>query len=431
VRTKTGAEREQQSLNVSTEPNVPALQRRTLLVLILSQISGTIGVGVAPSIGILLAGQVTDSETWAGLARVAATLGTALLGIPLGTLAARRGRRVALSTGWAIATVGGLVLMAAAQWSLAVPMFVGLFLFGAGSAVTMQARFAATDLEAPARKARSLSLVVWMATIGMVLGPNLGVPGEAISRMTGLTDYSSAFLLAVIFSAIAAVVVFVFMRPDPMLVSAQLSPAQQQTDDGQQAGALIGLLHEVRTNRLARIATVAIIVSQVVMTAVMTMTPVHVVHNGGTVTLVGVTISLHIFGMYALSPLAGALTDRHGNRFTMTIGLTVFLISLLIGVFWSKSMTMVVVSLVLLGVGWCFVNVSASALFARAVSSERRASFQGGVDALSYLFGAAAAFASGPLQALTGFSTLNLVAVACLIPLAMVLRRPVEDDVVR
>ena len=120
-------------------PDVSDIQRRTLIVLAMMQIIGTVGVGVAPTIGVLLATEVTDNEAWAGLARTASTLGAALMGMPLGNLAARRGRRVALSLGWWIAAVGGAFLVAAAQWSLVVPMFIGLTLIGSGSAVVLQA----------------------------------------------------------------------------------------------------------------------------------------------------------------------------------------------------------------------------------------------------------------------------------------------------
>ncbi len=409
-----------------SHPNldVPHIQRHTLAVLIISQIVGTIGIGVAPTIGILLAGEVTSSEAWAGLARVASTLGTASMGIPLGNLAARRGRRFALSTGWAIATVGGLILVAAAQWNLVVPLFAGLFLFGAGAAVTLQARFAATDLATPANKARSLSLVVWMSTIGMVLGPNLGAPGELVSRHTGLTPYASAFAIAVVFSTAAALLILVFLRPDPMLVSRQLEATERTTSPARARGALKVIFAEMRRNPSVRLAVVAIIVAQVVMVSIMTMTPVHVVHQGGSVTLVGITISLHVVGMYALAPVVGWLTDRLGNRFTIAVGVLILLASLAIGMIWPENMTGVVAALILLGLGWSFVNVSGSALFSRAVPSHARASAQGGVDALSNLFGATAAFASGPLMALTSFSMLSLAGVVFLIPLVALLLRP-------
>ncbi|MFZ1382223.1 MAG: MFS transporter [Scrofimicrobium sp.] len=417
------------SLGTQQSPSkldMAGIQKRTLLVLIISQIFGTIGVGVAPSIGILLAGEATDSEAWAGLARVAGILGAATMGIPLGDLAARRGRRVALTTGWVIATVGGLILIAAAQWSLTIPLFIGLFLFGAGSAVTLQARFAATDLATPSNKAKSLSLVVWMATIGMVLGPNLGVPGEWVSRSTGLSVYASAFLIAVVFSTIAALVVFFFLRPDPLLVADEVSNVKTSAIPSKSKGAIKSIVAEMKKNRPARVAVIAIIVAQIVMVSVMTMTPVHVMHEGGSLTLVGITISLHILGMYALAPIVGTLTDRYGNRMTMTTGGLILLLSLLIGIFWAEDMTWVMIALILLGVGWSFVNVSASALFAKVVSPETRASSQGGVDALANLFGATAAFASGPLMALTSFSALSMVGILFLVPLAIVLAKRIR-----
>lgn len=398
-----------------------ALQKRTLLVLVLSQVIGTIGLGVAPSIGILLAGEATNSEAWAGLARVAGTLGAATMGIPLGNLAARKGRRVALSTGWSIGALGAAILIVAAQWSLTVPLFVGLFLFGAGSAVTLQARFAATDLATPANKAGALSMVVWVSTIGMVIGPNLGAPGEVLGNLTGLTTYAAAFLIALVFSTFAAAVIFVFLRPDPLLVSDELGQSTNPTGPKRRRGALKSIGAEMRTNRAARNAVIAIIVAQVVMVSIMTMTPVHVMHEGGSVGQVGIIISLHIMGMFAFAPLVGALTDRYGNRFTIAVGAVIFAVSLVMGIFWATDMTGVTISLILLGLGWSFVNVSASALFARVVSTEARASSQGGVDALSNLFGATAAFASGPLMAATSFAGLSVAGALFMLPLVYVL----------
>jgi MFS family permease len=151
-----------------------ALQRRTMIVLAITQVVGTVGVGIAPSIGVLLAGEVTQNEAWAGLARTASTLGAALIGLPLGSLAARRGRRVALASGWWLAAFGAALLVASAQWSEPITLFAGLLAIGAGSAASLQSRFAATDLADPRHRGRSLALIVWVGTIGSVLGPNLG-----------------------------------------------------------------------------------------------------------------------------------------------------------------------------------------------------------------------------------------------------------------
>lgn len=413
------------------------VQRRTMRVLVIMQIIGTVGVGVAPSIGVLLAGEVTQNEAWAGLARTASTLGAALLGLPLGNLAARRGRRVALASGWWTAAAGAAILVAAAQWSLVVPLFIGLLLIGAGSAVSLQARFAATDLAEPHHKGRSLALVVWVGTIGSVLGPNLGVPGEILHRATGLSVFAGAFLVAAVCLGLAGVVVFLRLRPDPLLIlqaaagsavpapassaePAQLSSARPPVESaGKKRAPVRRILAELRTNPPARFAMIAILSAQVVMVSIMTMTPVHIAHQGGSISIIGITISLHIAGMYALAPLVGFIVDRYGHRPSIGAGLLIFLASASIGASRPSDTGWIMVSLFLLGVGWSFVNVAGSALFSRVVSAETRASSQGGVDALANLCGAVAAFAAGPLLAASSFPVLSVLATAVLLPLAV------------
>lgn len=414
-----------------------AVQRRTMLVLAVAQVVGTIGVGIAPSIGVLLAGQVTDDEAWAGLARTSSTLGAALLGLPLGTLAARRGRRVALSTGWWIAAFGAGLLVVAAQWSEPFTLFLGLLAIGAGSAASLQSRFAATDLADPKHRGRSLALIVWVGTIGSVLGPNLGVPGEAVGRATGLTVFAAAFLIAAVCLALAGALVLLRLRPDPLLrrqaavaAARAADPRAPVPDDRATSGAaekprrgdrVRRIFAEMRRNPTARLALIGILTAQVVMVAVMTMTPVHISHEGGSLTLVGITISLHVVGMYALAPLVGIAADRLGARPTMGFGVVVFAASLAIGALRPGDMGWMMASLILLGVGWSFVNVAGSALFSTAVSESTRAASQGGIDALANLCGATAAFAAGPLLAATSFSVLSVVSAVLLVPFTALL----------
>lgn len=409
---------------VPTRRAADAVQRRVMAVLIATQVVGTIGVGIAPSIGVLLAEEVTQNEAWAGLARTASTLGAALMGVPLGNLAARFGRRAALSTGWWIAAAGSAVLVVAAQLALVVPLFVGLLLIGTGSAVSLQSRFAATDLAEPSRRGRSLALVVWVGTLGSVLGPNLGVPGEWVGALTGLNVYAGAFLIAAVCLAIAGLIVLLALRPDPLLVLRERSTGRP-IRTGVQKGRIARVLAELRTNAQARYAFLAIITAQIVMVAIMTMTPVHLAHQGGSITLVGVTISLHVVGMYALAPVVGWIADRGGARLTIAVGIAVFAASLVCGAAKPDETGWVIASLILLGIGWSFVNVSGSALFSAVISDETRASSQGGVDALSNLCGAVAAFCAGPLLMVSSFRTLSLVAIAVLVPLlVLTLRRP-------
>ncbi|MFJ2620182.1 MFS transporter [Glutamicibacter sp. NPDC087344] len=412
------------SLNSLRSQQRGRLQKRTLSVLVIMQIIGTVGVGVAPSMGILLAGEITQNEAWAGLARTASTLGAALTGVPLGALAARRGRRFALTSGWWIAAAGSALLVLAAQRGLVLPLFIGLFLMGTGLAVSLQARFAATDLADPRRHGRSLALIVWVGTIGSVLGPNLAVPGRLITAATGLSLYASAFLIAAVCMAAAGLISFALLRPDPLLES-QRDAAAPATGH-RQPGAFAKMTAELRVNAAARYAVFAIVSAQIVMVAIMTMTPVHITHQGGSVEIVGLTISLHILGMYAFAPVVGQLTDRLGHRAAILIGLLILLVSLLLGAARPDGTGWIIASLILLGLGWSFINVAGSALFSSVVSAEARAASQGGVDALSNLCGATAAFAAGPLLAATNFPFLSILAIFALVPLAVlvVMRSP-------
>ncbi|HEY1156375.1 MAG TPA: MFS transporter, partial [Arthrobacter sp.] len=325
----------------AADPHQASVQRRILGVLVRAQIIGTVGVGVAPSIGVLLAEDVNNSEVWAGLARTASTLGAALFGLPLGSLAARRGRRVALSTGWLAAASGAAMLVGASQWQSALLLFPGLVLIGIGSAVALQSRFAATDRALPHQRGRALAFVVWVGTLGSVIGPNLGIPGGWIRDATGLTAYAGAFLIAAAALGGAGLVVALALRPEPLpLGLPSAGPDAGRPDTGRPGAGRSGgaepsqrsrgmrqpireLLAAVRGSKRAGTAVLAIITAQVVMVSVMTMTPVHLHHHGGSVTVVGLTISLHIVGMYALAPIVGVVIDRRSARFAVATGVAI------------------------------------------------------------------------------------------------------------
>ncbi|TQJ58454.1 MFS transporter [Arthrobacter sp. SLBN-83] len=409
-----------------------SVQRRILGVLVLAQIIGTVGVGVAPSIGVLLAEDVTNSEVWAGLARMASTLGAAFFGLPLGSLAARRGRRVALSAGWLAAASGAAMLVGASQWQSALLLFPGLVLIGIGSAVALQSRFAATDRALPHQRGRALAFVVWVGTLGSVIGPNLGIPGGWIRDATGLTAYAGAFLIAAAALGGAGLVVALALRPEPL----SLGLPSAGPDAGKSGGAepsprsqgmrqpMRELVTAVRSSKRAGTAVLAIVTAQVVMVSVMTMTPVHLHHHGGTVTIIGLTISVHIVGMYALAPIVGVVIDRKSARFAVATAVAILAAALLLAVANPESTATVVVALVLLGIGWSFTNVAGSALFNEALTTPNRARAQGAVDALANLCGAAAAFLSGPFLAVSGFAALALAGLVALVPLVLVTTVP-------
>ncbi|WP_255472710.1 MFS transporter [Quadrisphaera setariae] len=335
--------------------------------------------------------------------------------------------------GWAVAALGAALLVVAAQWQSVLALVVGLVLTGAGSASQLQARFAATDLAEPAGRGRALATVVWVGSLGSVLGPNLGAPGAWLADRLGLAPLGGAFVLAAAAMALGALAVWVLLRPDPLLVAtgrlelshrgpvAPSGPAPGPALPRRRFAAVRAAAPLLRDDRAVRTAFTAVITAQVVMVAIMTMTPVHLAAHGGSLTVVGLTISLHILGMYGLAPVAGALADRAGAVAGILTGGALFSASFVVAVLAADSTTAVVVSLVLLGLGWSFMGVAGSTWLGASVPVEQRAAVQGLTDTGSNTAAALGALLSGPLMAVVGFGGLSVAAAVCLVPLGVVL----------
>lgn len=383
-----------------------ALQKRVVRVLISGQILGGIGMGATLSLGALLAAELSGSSAWSGMAATMSTLGAAIVAVPLARLAQAHGRRVSLATGSLLAG-GGAVL---AITSVAVDGFplllIALMLLGAGSATNLQARFAATDLATARFRARDLSVVVWSTTIGAVLGPNLFGPGEALGAALGLPAMTGAFAFSLTATLAAAIVYAIGLRPDPLLTALAARTASAGL---RRAGGGLAIL---RGNAAARYAVMVIALSHATMVALMSMAPVHLRDHGATLTIVGLTISLHVAGMYALSPVFGALSDRLGRLPVILGGQTMLLVALTVAWLSDGSQGTMTVSLIFLGLGWSASVVAGSALVSEAVDVEDRSSLQGFSDLSMNAAGALAGALAGPILALAGYSSLGLCAMA-------------------
>lgn len=385
-------------------PDVAAVQRRTVLVLASGQVLGGLALGATISLGALLAANVSGDDSLSGLATAALTLGSAMLAVPMAALARRRGRRISLSTGMLIALVGVAVVILAAELRMFPLLLLGLVLLGSGTAANLQSRFAAADLASDATRGRDLSLVVWATTIGAVLGPNLVGPGETIGGALGMPPLTGAYVFTIAAQLLAIALYLIALRPDPLLLAARL----QDVLEGDSRTRAV--MHPDRPT-LARFAIFAVAASHGVMVAVMAMTPVHLLHHGATLTVIGLTISLHIAGMYALSPVFGILADRLGRLWTIAIGQGMLLASLLTAWLWSENSGAVTVSLILLGLGWSASTVAGSALLTEATSEPLRTRRQGRSDLAMNLVGAVGAIGAGIVLAWVGYSGLALVSV--------------------
>ncbi len=381
-----------------------AVRRRSLVVLSLGQVLGGIGFGSTISLGAVITERLTGDEALAGLPTAAVTLGAALLAMPLASFASRSGRRPALTLGMLLALVGVVLVVFGTASGLFPVLLIAFALIGAGQAANLQSRFAATDLATDRTRGRDLSIVVWATTIGAVLGPNLIGAGEALGDAAGMPPLTGPYLFTAVAQLLAIALYLVSLRPDPLLLARTSSAEAPQASATRRAQA--------DRPGAARYAVLAIAGSHGVMVSVMAMTPLHLVHHGAELSVVGLTISLHIAGMYALSPVFGVLADRLGRLRTIFLGQVLLAASLVVAAFGSHSALAVTIALILLGLGWSGATVAGSALLTEASSPERRTARQGRSDAIMNVVGAAGAAAAGGVLGVLGYAGLAVCALA-------------------
>jgi MFS family permease len=408
-----------------------AVQRRTLRLLFAIQIISGVGVAVGMSVGALLAAELAGTSA-SGLAQSSVVLGGALLALPATMIVRHYGRRPSLTAAYVVAALGATFVVAAAVRSSLPLLFVGYFLFGAATAATLQARYAAVDLAPPALRGRHLSLIVWATTLGAVAGPNLAASAGTSMERYGVPTLAGPFVFSAALFVLAALVITALMRPDPA-VMARETLAESRASSGAPAsparrGGLRDAFGVVASNAPARLGIMAMSVGHMVMVGVMSMTPVHIRGAGHeaslTLRIVGIVISVHIAGMYAFSPLVGWLADRVGRRAVILTGIACLLVACALAGTAGHDTFRLAAGLMVLGFGWSCTMVAGSTLLSESVAVDMRASTQGLSDFVMGLSGASAGALSGVVVGAWNYPTLALVAALVAAPFAVVMARP-------
>lgn len=397
-----------------SESAISAIQNRTLTVLTAAQVLSGIGVAATVAAGSLLVASITGSEAMAGLAQTFGVLGAAALALPLAALTRKGGRRLALSLGYFLGSIGAIFAILGGTYRLTPVVLLGTFLVGAASAAGYQARFAAIDLAKDNLRAKHLSIVVWGSTFGAVLGPNLMAPFGYISASLGLPQLIGPYLLAVFMLGLGAFLIATGLRPDPYLLSYQLLPNLK--DVVRNSSAKFALT-QIRKSDNALIGLLAIVVGHIAMVSVMVMTPIHMAHVDVTLQVIGLVISIHIAGMYALSPVMGWLADKFGRIATIQFGVVTLLLSALIaGNSAPDAVVSLGIGLFLLGLGWSATLVAGSTLLSESVAIEQRTASQGASDLIMNLGGAFGGAIAGVIIATLSYGWLCLISA---IPVAL------------
>ncbi|QBJ84577.1 MFS transporter [Bacillus subtilis] len=389
---------------ISSPEKQKSLYKRTLFVVSISQIFGGAGLAAGVTVGALIAQQMLGTDAFAGLPSALFTLGSAGSALIVGRLSQRYGRRTGLSAGFMIGGLGAIGVIMAAIINSIFLLFISLLIYGAGTATNLQARYAGTDLANHKQRATAVSITMVFTTFGAVAGPSLvNVMGD-FALSIGVPSLAGPFILAAAAYMLAGVVLFIMLRPDPLVIARTIEAANEEPGD---KGLLAATEHTENKKGIIVGATVMVL-TQIVMVAIMTMTPVHMRHHGHDLGAVGLVIGFHIGAMYLPSLVTGVLVDRLGRTaMAISSGTTLLLAGVIAAFAPGDSMVLLVIALSLLGLGWNFGLISGTALIVDSTDTATRAKTQGTVDVLIALSGAAGGALSGMIVAGSSYLALS------------------------
>lgn len=411
--------------HLSDSQGVGAIQKRTVATLSAGQMFGSIAIAGSIPAGSLIAASIADSDAFAGLAQTAGVFGAALFALPLAQVALKHGRRPALATGYGLGFLGAIVVIFAAVYQNLLLVLMGCLLVGVASAASFQARYAATDLAAPEHRARSLSYVVWAATIGAVLGPNLLNFSGSIGVSLGLPQLSGPYVLAACALGMAVMILLVFLRPDPFLLATQVRASREGKKFQPSRARLRDGIEHLKTRPRAVLGIGAIAIGHVVMVMVMVMTPVHMAHVGVTLQFIGLVFSVHVAGMYAFSPLVGMSVDRFGRIQVIVVGICILAVSCIVaGLAPADNIVFLGIGLFLLGLGWSCTLIAGSTLLTDSVDPQERPSVQGLSDLTMNAAGAVGGVLAGLIMWWGNYAWLCGLSIVPLIALTIWIAQP-------
>jgi len=380
-----------------------AAGRRPMTAIVVAAALMNAAMSVASGVGTIVAADRLGLA-WGGVAATAGIVGTGAGALALTRLTARRGRGRALAVGYLVGAVGAVVATGGAVTDDVAALLIGMLLLGLGNGAAQLSRYAAAELHAEDRRGRAIGAVVWAGAVGAVGGPLLLGATGALAVRFGWMPAAGPFLLAVAVTTLAAVV-------------SRWLPSGSRAVTTTPAPLWTLLRRPGVRSAFAVLAT-----AQVVMVAVMTAAPVEMHHHGQGLGAVGLVLSAHTLGMFALSPLTGRLVDRLGARPVLVAGLAGLALATGAASAGPTDTAFRAAALSLLGYGWNLCFVGGSTALAETVPVAERARVEGTVDAGVWGLAAVAGLLSTLVLALGGYAVLTAAAgLLVLVPAATLL----------
>lgn len=375
--------------------------KKTLYVVIASQIFGGLGLAAGVTVGAMIAKQMLGTDAYAGIPSFLFTLGSAIAVLLMGRITAKQGRRKALSLGYLLGSLGALGVIFAVQINNLYLFFIALFIYGSGSATNLFCRYAGADLAKDNQKATAVSVALISTTVGAVAAPNMSGIMGGFALYIGFPKLTGIFMLAFIAYSAAGVIIFLMMRPDPYLLSMSLNDDMKKSNDKDVISSIdISIIK----------GTIVMVLSQIIMVTIMTVTPLHMTSGGDHMNSVGLVIGLHIGAMYLPSLLTGRLVKRIGTTWMGCItGVTLVCSCLLSYLSSSNDLILILISLLLLGVGWNFGLITGTSILLGTDGKKTSTKIQSIADVLVSVFGAIGGGMSGVIMNQFGFTFLTLI----------------------
>ena len=316
-------------------------------------------------------------------------LGLAAGTLPTGAISRRFGRRMAFVVGTGLGTLTGLLGSYAILHASFALFCIATFLGGLYGSVAQSYRFAAADGASAAYRPKAVSWVMAGGVFAGVLGPQL---------VQWTMDVWQPYLFAFSFLVQAAVALVA------MGIVAGVDMPKPAPADLHGGRPLLTIVTQPRFIAAALCGVIA----YPMMNLVMTSAPLAMKMCGLSVSDSNFGIQWHIVAMYGPSFFTGALIERFGAPKVVAAGLMLEAGAAGIGLsgitamhFWA--------TLIVLGVGWNFSFIGASALVLETHRPQERNKVQAFNDFLVFGMMAIGSFSSGQLLASYGWSAVNMV----------------------
>ncbi|HMC75640.1 MAG TPA: MFS transporter [Vicinamibacterales bacterium] len=367
---------------------------------------------------------VTGVRGLLGLGPAIFLTASALTSMPAGRMMDRFGRKPVMSFGFVVGAAGCALTALATRTDSTPAVIAGFALIGAASAVSLLIRTAAGDMYPAARRARGISYVLFGSVFGAILGPTVFGPMFA-GKDVEADALTVPWLVAGGISLVALAIVQL-VRPDPKKI-AEMIGAHDETETAGPAAPLREIVRRpgVIPAMLAAFASFGVMVSVMNLSGYVVVEHHH--HHQDSVFPI---IGAHVFGMYALVLVIGAMIDRVGRTPALEAGLVVMAVST-IGLMWVAGVFGTAVLLLGLGVGWNISFVAATAQMADRTSPAERGRLLGFNDQLAGFFAAGLALLGGYALDAIGVAALAIGATVIVVSPIVLIARPSTGSAVQ